>query len=217
MSRPILIAAAIAMLAGCMTEPPPRESANPAEYASPRPPIASRTPSEAANPETRPRQAEIKPLGRGVLTAQVAGGYMDDQEKELRGELRGTGATVSRMGDSLVLNLRADMLFEGGPTLVSQKGRDILDGISRSAQKFDSTQIVVNGFTDTTGTEAQNLKISQERAEAVAKALADAGLDPHRVAAKGFGDEILKIPTGANVSEPKNRRIEVRITPRIKS
>jgi outer membrane protein OmpA-like peptidoglycan-associated protein len=214
MSKPILIAAAIAMLAGCMTEPP-QERAYPPEYAPPPP--AAKAPTRTAVTAPKPRQAEVKPLGRGMLTAQAAGGYMDGQEKELRADLRGTSVTVSRMGDSLVLNLRADAVFDGKTSEISDQGQRILGRISDSARKFDSTQIVINGFTDTTGTEARNLKVSQERADAVAKAFAQDGVDLHRVAAKGFGEEILKIPTGSNVSELRNRRLEIRITPRIKT
>jgi outer membrane protein OmpA-like peptidoglycan-associated protein len=216
MLKPILIAAAIAMLAGCMSEPPPGR-AYPPEFAPPPPPRAAKAPAETAAPASRPHQAEVKPLGRGMLTAQAAGGYMDGQEKELRAALRGSGVTVSRMGDSLVLNLRADTLFDNKTSEVSEQGRRILDRISDSARKFDSTQIVVNGFTDTTGTEAQDLKVSQQRADAVSKTFTEDGVDPHRVAAKGFGEEILKIPTGPNASEPRNRRLEIRITPRVKT
>ena len=216
MLKPILIAAAIAMLAGCMTEPPPGR-AYPPEFAPPPPPRAAKAPAETAAPAASLHHAEIKPLGRGLLTAQAAGGYMDGQEKELRADLRGTGITVSRMGDSLVLNLRADTVFGGKTAEISEQGRRILDKISDSVRKFDSTQIVINGFTDTTGTEARNLKISQERADTVAKAFTEDGVDSHRVAAKGFGNEILKIPTGPDVSEPRNRRLEIRITPRVKT
>ncbi|HWE06409.1 MAG TPA: OmpA family protein [Rhizomicrobium sp.] len=216
MSKSILIAVAIAMLAGCMTEPPP-ERAYPPEFAAPPPPRAAKAPAETVAPAPGLHQAEIKPLGRGLLAAQAAGGYMDGQEKELRAGLRGTGVTVSRMGDSLVLNLRADTVFGGKTAEISEQGRRIVDKISDSIRKFDSTQIVINGFTDTTGTEARNLKVSQERADAVARAFAEDGVDSHRVAAKGFGDEILKIPTGPDVSEPRNRRLEIRITPRVKT
>jgi outer membrane protein OmpA-like peptidoglycan-associated protein len=216
MLKPILIAAAIAMLAGCMTEPPPGR-AYPPEFAPPPPPRAAKAPAGTTAPAASLHHAEIKPLGRGLLTAQAAGGYMDGQEKELRAGLRGTGITVSRMGDSLVLNLRADTVFGGKTAEISEQGRRILDKISDSVRKFDSTQIVINGFTDTTGTEARNLKVSQERADAVAKAFSEDGVDSHRVAAKGFGNEILKIPTGPDVSEPRNRRLEIRITPRVKT
>ena len=61
------------------------------------------------------------------------------------------------------------------------------------------------------------MRMSQKRADAVVKQLADDGLEQKRVAGKGFGDEILKIPTGPNVAEPRNRRIEIRISPLVKS
>ena len=72
MSKTILIAAAIAMLAGCMTEPPPGR-AYPPEFAPPPPPRAAKAPAETAAPAASPHQAEIKPLRRGLLTATSCG------------------------------------------------------------------------------------------------------------------------------------------------
>jgi outer membrane protein OmpA-like peptidoglycan-associated protein len=159
----------------------------------------------------------VKPLGAGVLAANVVEGYMDNQEGETRAALHGTGIIVARTGNDLLLNIRSDSLFEPESLSLSPHGAELLAHLATVIRKFDSTLIVANGFTDTTGSRAQNLTVSQKRADAVIKQLADDGVEQKRLAAKGFGDEILKIPTGPNVSEARNRRIEIRITPLVKA
>ncbi len=210
MQRKALCLAGAVALAGCMTAPPPRGPAS--TYGAPPPP-----PVAEAQPRPLVRPPAIKPLGEGVLTAKAAEGYMDQEETDLRAHLRGSGIVVSRMGDNLVLNILSDTLCGPNSVTLDARGETLLGTIALDLRRFDSTQIVINGYTDATGTDEQNLKVSQKRADAVAKALTDSGVDAHRVAAKGFGAEILRVPTGPNVAEPRNRRIEIRITPRIKT
>jgi outer membrane protein OmpA-like peptidoglycan-associated protein len=202
--------AAVLALAGCVGEPPSM-SVPPPQPGAPSPPVAQTSPRPLLRPPA------VKPIGAGLLGAKAAEGYMDQEESDLRAHLRGSGIVVSRMGDNLVLNIPSDTLFGANSVALDARGAELLSTIALDARRFDSTQIVINGYTDTTGTDEQNLKVSQKRADAVQKALADNGVDPHRLAAKGFGAEILRIPTGPSVNEPRNRRIEMRITPRIKT
>jgi outer membrane protein OmpA-like peptidoglycan-associated protein len=216
MSRAIPVILGALLVAGCMEGPPPRTA-----YYYPPPPPGQRPPPAASRPAPPVRVAAspktVKPLGAGVLAANVVEGYMDNQETEMRAALHGSGVIVARTGNDLLLNIRSDSLFEPESLALSAHGAEVLAHLAMVARKFDSTLLVANGFTDTTGSRAQNLTVSQKRADAVIKQLADDGVEQKRLAAKGFGDEILKIPTGPNVSEARNRRIEIRITPLVKT
>ena len=67
----------------------------------------------------------------------------------------------------------------------------------------------IYGHTDNTGDAAHNLKLSEQRAQAVVAALTKAGIDTNRLTAKGFGDTQ---PVAANTTEDgkaKNRRVEL--------
>ncbi|MGD0189719.1 MAG: OmpA family protein [Rhizomicrobium sp.] len=216
MSRRISVVLAAIMIAGCVAEPPPQ----PAYYYPPppgaRPPqVASRSspPSHASLPSPR----SVKPLGQGVLATNVVEAYMDNEETEMRAALRGSGIGVARTGNDLLVNIKSDVLFEAQSLALSPHGNELITRVAAVLRKYDSTLIVANGFTDTTGSREQNLAVSQKRADAVTKQLNDDGVEQKRLAAKGFGDEILKIPTGPNVSEARNRRIEIRITPIVKA
>jgi outer membrane protein OmpA-like peptidoglycan-associated protein len=214
-AAPIVLAALI--LAGCMTAPPPGPG-----YYYPPPSSSQRSPSGTARPAQPARSAvapsrSVKPLGQGVLSSNVVEGYMDGQESDMRVALRGSGIVIARTGNDLLLSIKSDVLFEPQSMSLSAHGAELVGRIAAVVRKYDSTLLVANGFTDTTGSREQNLAVSQKRADAVAGQLSLDGVDRKRLAAKGFGDEILKIPTGPNVSESRNRRIEIRITPMVRT
>jgi outer membrane protein OmpA-like peptidoglycan-associated protein len=213
MRKALISAAALLILAGCET-PPPSHYDYPPAY-TPPPPQTSYTPYRAP---ARPPEVvvhTVKPIGAGVLTAQKVEAYTDTEEAELRTALRGSGAIVGRLGNDLLINMKSDILFETGSAEFAGRASEMFVSVASVVRKYDSTQLQVNGYTDTSGSPEHNLQLSQARASAIAKALTDDGVDAHRVLARGFGERGLKIPTGGSVSEPRNRRIEIRITPRM--
>lgn len=213
------------VLAGCAPEYPPPEPV--AQYYPPPRPSHSIHHATVAAVEPRARPEESKPastaritpdkikrLGQGMLTALTVGDYMDGQEKDLRAKLRGNGIIVSRVGDNLVLNIRSDRLFDGEGATLSGEGDAIVHAVADSVRRFDSTTVSVNGFTDAAAAPQKDVKISQMNAEAVDRALIENGVDPHRVSAKGFGAGDLKVP---GKKDARNRRVEIDITPRVRT
>lgn len=213
MRKALISAAAVLILTGCGTPRPSHYDYPPAD--APPPPQTNYTPYRAP---ARPPQVvvhNVKPIGAGVLTAQKVEAYTDTEETELRAALRGSSAIVGRLGNDLLINIKSDSLFETGSAAFSGRASETFAAIAYVVRKYDSTQLQVNGYTDTSGAPERNLQLSQARASAIAKALTDDGVDAHRVLARGFGERGLKIPTGSGVNEPRNRRIEIRITPRM--
>lgn len=149
----------------------------------------------------------------GALAGGLVGNYMDRQEAELRNRLRASGVSVSRVGDDIVLNMRNDILFDVDSAQVSNRAYNTINAVADVLRHYDKTLINVNGYTDTTGSDQHNLDLSQRRAEHVADILVDGGVNPRRISPRGFGETHLKIRTGDNVNEPRNRRVEIRIVP----
>ena len=215
MRKIVVLCASVLVIAACGPTHysyPPAYEAPMAPQPSPRPnpPLPSYT---APTPQPR----TVKPLALGTLTAQNVGGYMDNEEHELRADLHGSGVLVSRPGDAITLLIRADVLFAPGSTTLGPRALQVLYAIAAVAAKYDSTALTVNGYTDTVGPSDKNMQLSQARADAVAKALSSAGVDAHRITSYGFGDTRLKIPTGPGKSEPRNRRVDILITPKMKA
>lgn len=149
----------------------------------------------------------------GAIAGGLVGNYMDNQEADLRNRLRASGVRVARVGDDIVLEMRDDILFQLNSTDLSPSAVRTIDAVAEVLAHYDRTLIDVNGYTDTTGSEDYNLRLSQHRAEAVADVLVNDGINPARISPRGYGETHLRVPTGNNVNEPRNRRVEIRIVP----
>lgn len=150
----------------------------------------------------------------GALAGGLVGKYMDNQEAELRQRLRAAGVSVRRDGDDIVLLLRNDITFETSSADLNPTAIRTIAGVAEVLRHYDKTLIDVNGFTDTTGSYDFNMQLSQKRAENVAAVLVDNGVAAARISPRGYGETELAVPTGDNVNEPRNRRVEIRIVPR---
>ena len=84
-----------------------------------------------------------------------------------------------------------------------------LPAILQTIQERDSVDISVIGHTDTVGSDEHNYKLARGRAEAVANYLVGRGVDQGHIRVSSHGERNPLIPTGDNVSEPRNRRVEV--------
>lgn len=212
MRKIVVLCASALVISACSG---PTHYSYPPAYEAPIAPQPRRAPPPPSYVAPTPPPRAVKPLGEGVLTAKNVGGYIDAEEHELRVDLRGSGVGVSRPGDAITLFIRADVLFPSNGTNLTPRASQIINAIASVVAKYDSTMLTVNGYTDTAGPPDRNMQISQARADAVSKALAGAGVDAHRITSYGFGATRLKIPTGPDKSEPRNRRVEILITPKM--
>jgi len=151
--------------------------------------------------------------GIGALAGGAVGNYMDRQEATLRDRLRGSGVSVTRVGNDIVLNMQNDILFALDSTELSYRAVDTIRSVAIVLEEFNQSSVEVNGHTDTTGSHDYNQRLSYARAGAVADVLADNGVVPARIIVQGFGETRLKVPTPDGVNEPRNRRVEIRIVP----
>lgn len=133
---------------------------------------------------------------------------MDAQEGDLRSYLRGQGVLVARRGDVLAVTVPTDKLFEKSE--VSAWGNALLQSVAQVLAHYDHTLVEVNCFTDATGGEQQNLALSQKRAKTISAGLANHGVNASRLSANGLGAINLRV---TNANDPRNRRIEIKITP----
>lgn len=81
--------------------------------------------------------------------------------------------------------------------------------IIRDYKAHGKAEVVLNGHSDSTGSEDENLKFSQRRAEAVKAALIHAGIPSKLIQIFAFGESDPKVKTKDNTKEKSNRRVEV--------
>jgi len=75
-------------------------------------------------------------------------------------------------------------------------------------QKHKDIRVEIGGHTDDTGTATHNLSLSQDRAQSVVNYLSAKGIDPSRLAAKGYGDEVPRADNNTEEGRAMNRRTE---------
>lgn len=106
-----------------------------------------------------------------------------------------------------------EVLFPNDSTAISPHAYAIVAQVADDAKAHPRRPIEVDGYTDTTGTHEYNEQLSQARADAVASVLVRHGVNSRRIVTRGLGETQLAVPTGNNVSEPRNRRVVIRILP----
>lgn len=160
-----------------------------------------------------PRVGALIGAGVGGLTGAAIGSYMDQQEAELRAQLQGTGVSVTRVGQNIILNMPSNITFPTDQATVSPQFYPTLNSVALVLNKYNRTLVDVYGHTDSTGGDAHNLDLSQRRALAVATYLNAQGTDSRRFSIVGYGAS-RPIATNATAEgRAQNRRVEIELLP----
>ena len=148
--------------------------------------------------------------GAGALTGAGVGYYMDRQERELRERLQGTGVSVSRQGDRIMLNMPGNITFATNSSSISGNFYDVLDSVALVLNEFDKTYVNVVGHTDDSGAASYNQLLSEERAQTVAKYLMSREVSPQRILSQGMGEDVPVANNSTSDGRSMNRRVEIR-------
>lgn len=159
------------------------------------------------------RNAALIGAGVGALAGGAIGNYMDQQESELRAQLQGTGISVTRVGDRIILNMPSNITFPTDQDRVLPGFYQTLDSVALVLNKFNRTLIDVNGHTDSTGSAAHNQELSERRAASVANYLGGRGVDQRRMSTLGFGPSQPVASNATPNGRAQNRRVEIQIAP----
>ncbi len=147
----------------------------------------------------------------GGTAGGVIGNKMDKQAREIDTAL--PGADVERVGEGIKLVLNENAVrFDTNKSSLTAAAKANLDKLVKVFNEYPDTDIVIYGYTDSTGAADYNLKLSGERATAVKNYLASKGLNSARFNVTGLGivDPIATNDTPEGRSQ--NRRVEFAIT-----
>ena len=103
------------------------------------------------------------------------------------------------------------LYFLEGKDELTPESRAELEKVFAELRRRPLPDIVVIGHTDTVGGLTYNDKLSLARAERLREMMVRMGIPPERVEAAGRGERELLVPTEDNVSEPRNRRVEINV------
>ncbi len=166
-----------------------------------------------ATTSIKTRKAALIGAGIGALAGTGVGVYMDQQEAKLRQRLQNSGVSVTRVGDSIVLNMPSNVTFAVDEADVKPQFYDTLNSVSIVLQEYNQTIIDVIGHTDSDGADDYNYDLSRRRANSVAQYLVTQQNDPNRFSVEGRGEQQ---PIASNESangKAQNRRVEITIQP----
>jgi outer membrane protein OmpA-like peptidoglycan-associated protein len=159
------------------------------------------------------RKRALIGAGVGAIAGGAVGSYMDQQEMKLRQQLEGTGVSVTRVGDEIVLNMPGNVTFQTNSADLNPQFFGVLDSVALVLKEFDKTVIQVVGHTDSTGSAEYNQTLSERRASTVATYINTRGIDAQRILAFGRG---LTQPIADNATaegRAMNRRVELTLSP----
>ncbi len=101
-----------------------------------------------------------------------------------------------------------DILFETNSSELSERSKFILKEFSSFLIENPTSKIMIQGHTDDDGEDAENLKLSENRAKAVKDYLITLNIKSDRMTAKGFGEMMPKLPNSTDENRAKNRRTD---------
>lgn len=145
----------------------------------------------------------------GGVTGALIGRHMDKQAEELRRDLE--GAKVERIGEGIKITFDSGLMFDIDSYDLRATTKENLNKLSKTLEKYDGTDILIEGHTDNTGDADYNLTLSRNRADEVSQYLMAQGVKNTRIRTAGYGEDQ---PIDANTTKEgrqKNRRVEVAI------
>jgi OmpA-OmpF porin, OOP family len=124
-------------------------------------------------------------------------------------------ARVSREGNRMIVRL-VGLTFPSGGSDVTAAQQPLLQKLQRAADVFPRSQVVIEGHTDSYGSDDANLALSRRRAEAISAYLtANLGIQASRISAVGYGETQPIANNDTAQGRERNRRIDVIIEPQV--
>ncbi|WP_313299113.1 OmpA family protein [Diaphorobacter sp.] len=141
-----------------------------------------------------------------ALTAEQRAAASAAQVKSLQAQLDELQAKQTERGLLVTLG---DVLFEFGKSDLTSQAGPRLDKLAQFLTEFPNRKLLIEGYTDSVGTDAVNQTLSQRRAESVQRALVSRGVTPDRITTQGYGKQFPVADNGSPEGRAMNRRVEI--------
>ncbi len=151
----------------------------------------------------------------GGVVGGVAGGYigdrMDRQAEEIENQV--PGAEVTRVGEGINVTFdeNSGVYFELNKSEIKGPAAVTLDRLANIFKEYPKSNILIEGHTDSSGSNEYNMSLSKRRAQAVSDYLIAQGIDASRFTTKWYGEEQPRFDNETPEGRSKNRRVELGI------
>ena len=131
------------------------------------------------------------------------------QQRRLQAQVAELQARETERG--WILTLGSDLLFDLGQSRLKPGGRRAITNLAKFMSQHAERKIVIEGFTDNSGSPQANQRLSERRAAAVREALVREGIEPGRIEARGLGAAYPVASNDNTGGRQLNRRVEILI------
>ena len=158
--------------------------------------------------EARAKDDEAKPRAARPADDAEAKALAAEQAKAaaLANELASLKAQHTDRGMVLTVG---DVLFAAGRAEVGPGAQRSIDKLAEFLRAYPKRNVLIEGHTDNLGNEDFNVKLSQQRADAVRDLLTARGISPQRIRTKGYGPRFPVVDNDSAAGRQQNRRVEV--------
>ncbi|MBV5294757.1 MAG: OmpA family protein [Curvibacter lanceolatus] len=148
--------------------------------------------------------------GIGALGTYIWSRHMDEQKRAMEQATQGTGVTVVQTADNqLKLDIPSDISFDTGSAVVKPNLRPILDRFAEGLRNNPRAEVRIVGHTDSTGSDAVNNPLSQDRAASTRDYLVARGVPFDRFMVEGRGSHQPVASNDTADGRARNRRVEI--------
>ena len=145
----------------------------------------------------------------GGSAGALIGNYMDKQAEELEQDLE--GADIERVGEGIKITFDSGILFGFDSSELTYASKTNIAELAETLKKYEDTEILIEGHTDSKGSESYNQELSERRAGSVAGELRSLGVVASRISEVGYGEEMPIADNSTEEGRSQNRRVEVAI------
>lgn len=169
----------------------------------------ARVAAETARLDAEQARLDTDLAQRDAETARQGRDAADAQGLELQGQIDALNAKATERG--LVVTL-GDLLFATSKSELKTSASGHLDKLAAFLNKYGDRRVVIEGHTDSVGSESSNLFLSQRRAETVRNHLLAKGIAKERIETSGKGELLPLTENDTPSGRQQNRRVEVIIS-----
>lgn len=145
----------------------------------------------------------------GGAAGAIIGRQMDKQAEELEEDLE--GAEVTRVGEGIKITFDSGLLFDVDSYDLRDNTKTDLENMAETLKKYEDTNILIEGHTDSSGSSDYNQELSRNRADAVSRYLLNLGVASERLKTTGYDEDQPVADNETTDGRQENRRVEVAI------
>jgi outer membrane protein OmpA-like peptidoglycan-associated protein len=167
---------------------------------------SSQRQSEASQRDAMNAQQQAQAAQQQAAASQMQAGEAERRAQALEKQLAELNAKKTDRG--LVITI-GDVLFDTGRSDLKSGGMQNIQRLSGFLKEYPKRRAAIEGYTDSTGSDATNMTLSGRRAEAVMSALVGMGVDRAQLVSQGYGETHPVAGNDTSGGRQMNRRVEI--------